>query len=310
MVLTRNADHRAELRQRLGGSGPHRAVTVIMAVAALALLASVVFVSARSLGIVGGHQTHQAVRSPSTPPDEGGLADVHHGYRLELLGAPPVRGAAVPVAFRILDPSGRPQTDYDVGHTKPLHMYVLRDDMSKYQHLHPELSGDTWRATISVPDGGQYRIYTEFLPRGWPDPTHPVVLGSPFTVPGDTAFVPLPPPAPSVTVDGFTVSRPEGAADVPVQQLTELKFRITDAAGHPVDRLDAYLGAYAHMSAYHSLTMGLLHQHPRGTFIDSVKGGPELTVAAQFANRGEHRLFLEFSVDGQVHRAEFTVFVT
>jgi hypothetical protein len=136
------------------------------------------------------------------------------------------------------------------------------------------------------------------------------VLGAPFTVPGDTALVPLPAPAGSVTAGGLTVSRPEGAAPVPVSKVNELRFRITDSAGNPVERLDSYLGAYAHLSAFNTLNMGLLHQHPVGQVIDGIPGGPELAFSAQFASRGEHRLFLEFSVDGQVRRAEFTVFVT
>jgi hypothetical protein len=129
-------------------------------------------------------------------------------------------------------------------------------------------------------------------------------------VPGDTAFVPLPAPTGSVTAGGFTVSRPEGAQPVAVEKVNELRFRITDAGGKPVERLDTYLGAYAHMSAFNTINMGLLHQHPIGAVADGVPGGPELAFSAQFARRGEHRLFLEFSVDGQVHRAEFTIFVT
>ena len=64
----------------------------------------------------------------------------------------------------------------------------------------------------------------------------------------------------------MTVSRPDGAEDVPVKKVT------LSAANLP--------------------------------------GGPDLTFSDQVAKRGEHRLFLEFSVDGQAHRAEFTVFVS
>jgi hypothetical protein len=307
VVIRDRARRRAEQRAQLGYERPNRAVTASMAGTALLLVGLLLFVSVRSCG-TSAHQTHPAA-PPSTVADEG-LNVAHDGYRLDLLAEPAQRGAAVPVAFRILDLRGTPQTDYDIGHAKPLHFYVLRDDMSQYQHLHPELRGDTWHTTIAVPDGGQYRLYAEFLPRGRSNPTHPVVLGAPFLVPGDTALVPLPPPVDSVTVDGLTVSRPAGAERVPVSKVNELRFRVADAAGAAVDRLEPYLGAYAHLSAFNSLTMGLLHQHPVDAVVGELGGGPELRFAAQFAHRGEHRLFLEFSVDGQVHRAEFTVFVT
>lgn len=307
MLIRRRPSRRARLRAELGYPGPNRAVTAVLAIAALVVLAAVVG-SARSCA-AGGHQTHSGAPPSTTVADEG-LSEIHDGYRFELLTEPAVRGPAVPVAFRILGSDNRPLTEYNVGHTKLLHFYVLRDDMSQYQHVHPELTGDTWRTTISVPDGGQYRLYAEFLPRGRANPLHPVVLGAPFTVPGDTSFVPLPAPTAAVTVGGLTVSRSDGVADVPVEKVNTLGFRITDSAGAPVDRLDSYLGAYAHMSAFNSISMGLLHQHPLGQVIDGITGGPELTFSAQFAKRGEHRLFLELSVDGQVRRAEFTVFVT
>ena len=287
----------SERRAELGFARPSRAGTVILAVAALAVLGTAAFSVIQSTSSAG-HSAHSVAAPPVV---DDGLDEFHDGFRLELLGSPPSRGPAVPISFRILDSGGRPVTAYDLEHTKLLHFYVLRDDMVHYQHLHPSLEADTWHTTISVPDGGQYRLYAEFLARGRANPLHPTVLGAPFTVPGDTALVPLPAPAASADAGGLLVTRPEGAEPVPVQKVNQLRFRVTDISGRPVDRLDPYLGAAGHLSAFNSLTMGLLHQHPLGS---------DLTFSAQFAKRGEHRLFLEFSVAGQLHRAEFTVFVT
>lgn len=288
---------------------PNRVVTTIMAGFALVFVGVVVVASVRSCTAGGGHQSHPTP-PPSTTVQDEGLQEVHDGFRLELVTPPAGRGSAVDVAFRIVDANGKPQLEYETPHTKLLHFYVLRDDMSQYQHLHPVLDGDIWRTTISVPDGGVYRLYSEFVPKGRQNLLHPTVLGVAFIVPGDTAFVPLPAPAGTAQVGGFTVSRADGTADLRVEQVNEVRFRVAGPAGEPVDRLDPFLGAYAHMSAFNSLTMGLLHQHPLGQVVEGIMGGPELRFSAQFANRGEHRLFLEFSVDGQVRRAEFTVFVT
>lgn len=297
---------RGELRAALGYANPSRAGTAILALAALVVVGLAGF----SIVASGGFGGHLSAASPGTAVADEGLADDHDGFRLRLLEEPAARGPAQPISFQILDSAGRPVTDYDLDYTKPLHFYVLRDDLAHYQHLHPELRGDSWHTTISVPDGGQYRLYAEFLARGRANPMHPTILGAPFTIPGDTAFVPLPAPAAAVAAGGLTVSRADGAAEVPVQKVTQLRFRVTDPEGRPVNRLDTYLGAYAHLSAFNALTMGLLHQHPTGQAVADLPGGPDLTFSAQFAKRGEHRLFLEFSVDGQVRRAEFTVFVT
>lgn len=287
---------------------PHWAGTAVTAMIAVVAAAAVFTMLARSCSLGGGHQMGSMAAAPTTVQDEG-LRVVHEGYRLEVLRVPAKRGKAE-VAFRIRDRDGSPLTEYELGHTKKLHLYVLRDDMSAYQHLHPSLHGDTWRTTITVPDGGLYRLYVEFLPKGRQNLMHPTVLGAPFTIPGDTTFVPLPPPRAGAKVDGLTVRRLDGTRHLPVKKLNVLRFRITDRAGKPVDRLDTYLGAYAHLSAFHSLTMGLLHQHPTETAVDGLPGGAELSFRAQFATRGEHRLFLQFRVDGKVRQTAFTVFVT
>lgn len=286
---------------------PHWVGTAVTAVIAAVAAAAVFMLLARSCTIGGGHQMGSMAAAPTTVVDEG-LKDVHEGYRLELLQAPTKRGTS-DVAFRILRRDGSPLTEYELGHTKKLHLYVLRDDMSAYRHLHPTLHGDTWRTTVAVPDGGLYRLYVEFLPKGRQNLMHPTVLGAPFTIPGDTTFVPLPPPKASAKVDGLTVRRLDGTKHLPVRKLNVLRFRISDGRG-PVDRLDTYLGAYAHLSAFHSITMGLLHQHPTETAVEGLPGGPELSFRAQFATRGEHRLFLQFRVDAKVRQAAFTVFVT
>ncbi|MGH8880897.1 MAG: hypothetical protein ACRD0P_26680, partial [Stackebrandtia sp.] len=139
-MLRRRRRRAAELRAELGYANPSRAGTVILAVAALAVVGVAVF-SLIQAGGLGGHRAH-SIPPPSTAVADEGLADDHDGFRLELLVSPAGRGTAVPVSFRILDSGGRAVTQYDLEHTKLLHFYVLRDDMAHYQHLHPELRGD------------------------------------------------------------------------------------------------------------------------------------------------------------------------
>jgi hypothetical protein len=246
------------------------------------------------------------------PADHGGdgLSDNHDGYALSPIALPDRRGAAVPLAFRIIGPDGTPTIAYEPVLSEPLHLYVLREDLSFYQHLHPALAGDVWNATVNVPDGGVYRLYAEFIPKARADSRHSTVLGAPFAIAGDTRYVPIPPPASEVRVDGFTVSRLEGTASVAAGRSDVMRFQVRDARSAPVTALEPYLGSYAHASVFDATTHRLTHLHPttppnaRSTPADGV-----LTFHTEFPERGRNRLFLQFKIAGVVHQAVFTVLV-
>ncbi|MFS8102158.1 hypothetical protein LFM09_34045 [Lentzea alba] len=73
----------------------------------------------------------------------------------------------------------------------------------------------------------------------------------------------------------------------------------------PVEKLDPRPGANGHMTGSHTMLLPATHLHlveSAGTLID---GG--LTFCSVFAERGEYRLFLEFSHGGRPHTAVFTV---
>jgi hypothetical protein len=250
-----------------------------------------------------GHAAHSGVHSGGD-----GLSDSHDGYVLSPVALPDRRGDAIPLAFRIIGPGGAPATTFDAVGNEPLHLYVLREDLSFYQHLHPSLAGDTWTATVDVPDGGVYRLYTEFVPKERAGSQHPTVLGAPFVVAGDTRYVPVPAPAPRVRAGGFTVSRLEGTADAAAGRPDTLRFQVLDPRGAPVTALEPYLGVYAHASVFDATTQRLTHLHP--TMPADAAAAPAdgiLPFHTQFPQRGRHRVFLQFKVAGEVHQAAFTV---
>jgi hypothetical protein len=243
---------------------------------------------------------------PVAAPHSDGRSDVQDGFRLQPVTVPAERGPDQSLAFQIIGPTGRAETTFPENQTKQLHFFLVRDDMQSYQHVHPELRGDTWHTKVSVPDGGSYRMYAEFVGR---DPSHPTVLGSAFIIPGDTSFVPLPPPAGRAETEGFTVTRPDGAAKPQVGKPTTIKLRITGPSGAPVTEPEEHLGAYGHLTGFNAIQLSVTHLHPLQRLGTALPAG-ELTFQAVFAERGEHRLFLEFRVGGKIRTAAFTVFVT
>ncbi|MGH3738206.1 MAG: hypothetical protein ACRDT6_21745 [Micromonosporaceae bacterium] len=220
-----------------------------------------------------------------------GLNETHDGFKMESVTLPSRRGESEQVAFRVRDKKDRPLTQYDEHRGQLLHLYLVRDDLHAYQHLEPTLDGEIWRATITVPDGGQYRLYAEFVPRVSVETVHPILLGMPFVVPGDTSFQPLPEPAASVTVGGVTVTRVGGVTQPRFERDVTLRFT---APG----------GSEVSLTVLHATSLAMLDVRPA-----KAKDG-ELAFTTKFAERGEHRLFVEFQADGKRHVAGFTVFAT
>lgn len=266
-----------------------------------AFVATVVYVLT-VLPTGAGRSAQPPAASPPPVPHSDGLSDSFEGYRIEPVSLPETRGKAVPASFRIIGPDGAPLPAYETVQARQLHLYLARQDISGYQHLHPVLQGDLWSVPVDLDDGGSYRLYAEFTPRGWRGAGlgHPVILGLAFVIAGDTRLAPLPAPAATSTAGPFTVERVDGTSHLYVNRSALLRFKVPGAT------LEPYLDAIAHMSAFEVRTQGLIHLH--GAAVPSAGG--ELGFHTQFPNRGEYRLFLEFQVAGTVHRAAFTVFVT
>ncbi|MER7590250.1 hypothetical protein ABTW72_22205 [Micromonospora sp. NPDC127501] len=226
----------------------------------------------------------------------GGLLVSERGYTLELAAAP-----AGEFAFRIAGPDGRPVTRYDVAHDKQMHLIVARRDLSGFRHVHPELAPDgTWRVDTPLAGPGQWRAFADFTPTGG----EPLTLGVDVTVPGELTERPLPAPATSTTVDGYTVT----LTGAPQPGRTSSLTLTISRDGQPVTDLEPYLGAYGHLVALRRGNLAYLHVHPDGTPGDGrTRPGPAVTFLAEVPSAGSYRLYLDFQHGGRVHTAEFTV---
>ncbi|MDG4795830.1 hypothetical protein [Micromonospora sp. WMMD1082] len=228
----------------------------------------------------------------------GGLLVSDRGYTLVPVGAP-----AGEFAFRITGPDGEPVTGYDVSHDERMHLIVARRDLSGFRHVHPEMAADgTWRIASPLGSPGVWRAFADFIPTGG----EPMTLGVDVTVPGDLVERPLPAPASSTTVDGYTVTL---AGEPQPGHTTTLALTVS-RAGAPVTDLEPYLGAYGHLVALRRGDLAYLHVHPEGAPGDGrTTPGPQVSFATEFPSAGAYRLYLDFRHGGVVRTAEFTVHV-
>ncbi|PZF89505.1 hypothetical protein C1I99_25345 [Micromonospora deserti] len=245
----------------------------------------------------GGHE-HGVGQAAAV--EAGGLAVSSAGYTLTPLTGDFTAGRRGELRFQIRDAQRRPVTRFAVVHDKPMHLIVVRRDLTGYQHLHPTMAADgTWSVPVTLPQPGVWRAYADFTALADDGRQAAVTLGVDLVAPGGYQPRPLPAAATSVTVDGFTVDyrgSPQAGLTVP------LTFRITADGATTVP--ERYLGAYGHLVALREGDLGYLHVHPEPALVDGA-----VTFWLTTPGPGRYRLYLDFQVAGVVRTAEFTVTV-
>lgn len=240
-----------------------------------------------------------------------GLTASVGGYTLTGVKAPAKANRAGTLSFRIEGPDGV-QKDYARQQDELLHVYLVRKDLTGYQHLHPtlETSSGLWRADLTVPDPGPYRLVTEFEAITKDGNLDDRILGTDFTVAGRYTPVTATPGigVGQASVDGFALT----LDGTPKVQGEELILTIT-RDGADVSTLQPYLASFAHITGFREGDLHTVHVHPdeepdpddpRAT------GGPRLTLAPMFSEPGRYRLFIQFKTDDVVHLVPMDIDVT
>ena len=260
------------------------AAVLLGAVVVLLVRAPVPAVSGPSTAALTGPEsaphTHVMTAPSGAPVPVGGLSATAGGYSFVVTGMSPF-------TFHIQGPDGNPVTRFQLVHERPLHLIVVRKDLSGYQHVHPTMAPDgTWTVALSLPAPGPYRAFADFTT----GTGTAVVLGAELPAVAGAAA------APSTVDNAFPVTH-EGTLTVGVAE--PLLFRVGSK-----DPLQPYLGAYGHLTMLRETDLAYLHIHPEPALVD---GAAKFWVAAP--STGTFRLFLDYQVDGKVHTAQFTVTV-
>jgi hypothetical protein len=248
-------------------------------------------------GSGGGHGAlHDGAVTARVP---AGLQVSADGLTLDVATVPRA-GVRTDFAFRVLDDHGAPVTRYTPTHDKPLHLVVVRRDLSGFRHVHPELGADgTWHTPLTFATAGDYRVFADFAATGHDG----VTLGADVAVAGTYRPVPLPAPARTATVDGYTVT----LAGTLVPGTTGTLTLSVAKDGRPVTDLQPYLAAYGHLIALRQGDLAYLHVHPAGRPGDpATPPGPAITFGAEVPSAGTYRLYLDFRHGGVVRTAELT----
>ena len=204
--------------------------------------------------------------------------------------------------FRILRSDGTPVISFAQVHEKPVHLIVVRRDLTAYWHLHPTAEGNSlWSVLLPPLEPGDYRVFADFSPG---EDAVPVTVSAELAVEGDGEVRELPAPVTRFEIEDYEIDLT--GALVP-GRLSRLTFSVR-RAGRSVTDLQPYLGAYGHLVAVRAADLAYVHVHPDGSPEDGVTApGPDVTFHAHVADAGAYRLFLDFRHGDTVRTAEFTL---
>lgn len=222
--------------------------------------------------------------------------------RIVMEGLPYSTGDAN-IRFRILGPDGHALTSDDLpaAKTSGLHLIIVHEDLSEFQHLHPEEANGLWSTPGHFKEEGHYYAFVDVAPeKGRTD-----VLRGAFPV-GDN---------PRDSAD-FPVMSPEGAAhdgpfrmellkkSIPVGRETVLLFRLTKD-GKPFSDVQSYMGAYdAHLVILkHQDLNTYIHTHP----MDMRMTDGTLEFMTRFPYPGRYTLFVQVMAEDMVHDFPITI---
>lgn len=259
--------------------------------------------AAAAMGTMPGMTGMAGMSGPM--PTGDGLAGSISGLAFTLAASATTLPADQPVTlhFKVTDSAGMPVTSFVEDQTKLMHLYVVRSDLTGYQHVHPVMATDgTWNVGLSSLQAGSYRAYAAFTATPPGRAPAAVVLSEPFTVVGAAASATLPAAARSTKVDGYTVTMTGVLTAGKASPLTATVAR----NGIPVSDLQPYLGTYGHLTALHEGDLAFAHLHPQGKVAGDL-GGPTLEFDALLPEPGNYRMFLQFQTGGVVHTAAITL---
>ncbi|HWR47257.1 MAG TPA: hypothetical protein VN327_06540 [Pseudonocardiaceae bacterium] len=241
----------------------------------------------------GGHGSGSGEDRSKGP---GGLAVADQGYVLRPRTTRFTAGELDNFRFNVFSDNGRPVTDFAQHGDRRMDLFVVRRDMSGYQHLYPIMDPDgTWTVPLQLAEPGSYRTIAEFVPRAG---ATPVALGVDLEAPGFVELGPISKVSTVAEVDGYTVI---WTGDLVAGSVSRIWMHVM-RDNVPVTDLDPFLGGAGHVVIFREGDLGYLHVRP----VPGPRRDTSIAFDVDVPTAGYYRMFLEFQHHGQVRTAEFT----
>jgi hypothetical protein len=229
--------------------------------------------------------------------------DAHHESAMLIVQtepAAPVAGKPIRLKLMIHEADGSMTREFDIVHEKLVHLIIVREGLDEFAHVHPDVDDQGNLAiTHTFLKPGNYHLFADHKPKD----KGAAVATAQIEVSGD----PSPPPALTVNAPGKV------AADGLVAQVelknakasesSEVRFRLTNESGQPLDDLQPYLGARGHLVIISADGKQYVHAHPT----DATTAANEVVFMSHFPAAGVYKGWAQFQESGQIRTVPFVV---
>lgn len=189
----------------------------------------------------------------------------------------------------------------DVEHEKKIHLIAVSEDLSWFDHIHPEYQSDgSYLIKETFPNGGRYLLYADYKPTG---STHQLEKTE-IRVEGKTKVPANYKETKTVAASGeYTVTlKSEGGRFFSNQEIHFDGQFTKGGKRFDVNGLQSYLGAKGHMVGIQMTSKTYAHLHPEVE-------NDILHFHATFPEAGMYRAWLQFMAEDQLHTVDFTIMV-
>ena len=242
------------------------------------------------------------------PAAENEHADGDHiaklaGSRVDLKNRNNLKTGLSDLSFQLYGEDGHAfgPDDLKTTHEKKLHFLIVRDDMTQFQHVHPEFKNNLWTVATTIPKQGNYQFYVDIAPVE----EQISVLRIPVVIGGSTQDATAPVPNSDLSAqDGDYKAVVSIESPVRTKETKSWTFALTKN-GQPVANVNPYLGAYGHVvELRHGDQDDFFHVHP--VTKDQPKDG-KVVFEGTFPSKGRYTLYAQFDIDGSIKTFPITL---
>lgn len=191
----------------------------------------------------------------------------------------------------------------DVQHEKKIHLILTNNDLSWFEHIHPEYQADgSYVVKTTFPNGGKYTLFADYKPTGADHQVEKISLDvAGKSVPVKTWSAAK---TTATTAAGYTISLSSEIGKFVDKGETHITVKVMKGGKEIMaSQLENYLGAKGHAVVVSTDDeKRYLHIHP-GVELD------RLHLAASFGKTGTYRGWLQFQHEGKVQTADFVLTV-
>jgi len=226
-------------------------------------------------------------------------------YRMRVEFLPPRRGSgASGLKLMLADPSGTRPSLLTV-HDKQLHLFVIGEDLSYFQHVHPDERSDGTFEWIQDVPAGEYMVIADFMPAGGtPQMVQRAIVTRGSDWPSVRPTAASLPPSSLASIDGVRASLASPAL-VAGQTATVRVSLAEERTGNTIIDLEPYLAAPAHALMASADLTHVVHVHPQ----EQETFGPTLSFEVLPAVEGTYKLWVQVQRHGHVSTFPFVLSV-